>query len=152
MPAVAHAGSGDIARFVLPPGNYGGIPTSSHSLDQLALYSGLTPLRRNVSMADVNHFYLLDDFKPIGTTTSEPVGRKDVRVTYDSYGIRHIKGTTRAGLMFGTGWVTARDRGLLSELRPLPGPGGGGRHSGVSRHRCGQGETLTSGLSRAFRG
>ncbi len=34
-------------------------------------------------------------------------------VTYDSYGIPHIKGKTRAGLMFGSGWVTARDRGLL---------------------------------------
>jgi acyl-homoserine lactone acylase PvdQ len=113
MPAVARAGTGDIARFVLPPGNYGGLPTSSHSLDQLSLYSGLTPLRRNVSMADVNRFYLPDDFKPIGTTTNEPVGRSDVTVTYDSYGIPHIKGTTRAGLMFGTGWVTARDRGLL---------------------------------------
>ena len=113
VPAVAHAGTGDIARFVLPPGNYGGIPTGPHSLDQLSLYSGLTPLRRNVSMADVNRFYLPDDFKPIGTTTNEPVGRKDVTVTYDSYGIPHIKGTTRAGLMFGTGWVTARDRGLL---------------------------------------
>ncbi len=56
--AVAHAGTGDIARFVRPPGNYGGIPTGPHSLDQLSLYSGLTPLRRNVSMVDVNRFYL----------------------------------------------------------------------------------------------
>ena len=39
-PTAAHAASSDIARFVLPPGNYGGIPTSPHSLDQLSLYSG----------------------------------------------------------------------------------------------------------------
>ena len=75
-PAAAQAASSDIARFVLPPGNYGGIPTNSHSLDQLSLYSGLTPLRRNVTMADVNRFYLPDDFKPIGATTNEPVGRR----------------------------------------------------------------------------
>ncbi len=120
VPAVAEGGSGDIARFVLPPGNYGGLPTGPHSLDQLSLYSGLTPLRRNVSMADVNRFFLPDDFKPIGKTMNEPVGRSDVTVTYDSFGIPHIKGTTRAGLMFGTGWVTARDRGLLLSVGRNP--------------------------------
>ncbi len=34
-------------------------------------------------------------------------------VSYDAYGIPHIKGKTRAGMMFGAGWVMARDRGLL---------------------------------------
>jgi hypothetical protein len=111
--AAAHAASSDIARYVLPPGNYGGIPTNAHSLDQLPLYSGLTPLRRNVTMADVFHFYLPEDFKPIGATQVEPVGRSDVTVTYDSYGIPHIVGKTRAGMEFGAGWVMARDRGLL---------------------------------------
>ena len=111
--AAAHAAQGDIARYVLPPGNYGGIPTGPHSLDQLPLYSGLTPLRRNVSMGDVSRFYLPMNFSPIGTTQNEPVGRSDVTVTYDAYGIPHIKGKTRAGMMFGAGWVMARDRGLL---------------------------------------
>ena len=41
------------------------------------------------------------------------MGRNDVTVTYDAYGIPHIKGTTRAGMEFGAGWVMARDRGLL---------------------------------------
>jgi acyl-homoserine lactone acylase PvdQ len=112
-PAAAQAASSDIARYVLPPGNYGGIPTGPHSLDQLALYSGLTPLRRNVSLRDVFNFYLPMDFKPIGATQIEPVGRSDVTVTYDAYGIPHIKGRTRAGMEFGAGWVMARDRGLL---------------------------------------
>jgi hypothetical protein len=67
-------------------------------------------------MADVNRFYLPMNFSPIGSTTIEPVGRSDVTVTYDSYGIPHIKGTTRAGLMFGEGWVMARDRGLLFQF------------------------------------
>ncbi len=113
VPAVAHAAPSDIARYVLPPGNYGGIPTGPHSLDQLPLYSGLTPLRGNVSLRDVFHDYLPMDFRPIGATHVEPVGRTDVTVTYDAYGIPHIKGRTRAGLMFGAGWVMARDRGLL---------------------------------------
>ncbi len=89
------------------------MPTTTHSFDQLPLYSGLTPLRGNVSLRDVFHYYLPMDFRPIGTTRIEPVGRDDVTVTYDAYGIPHIKGTTRAGLMFGAGWVMGRDRGLL---------------------------------------
>src|SRR5436190_24214095 len=51
--AAAQAAPSDVSRYVLPPGNYGGIPTGPHSLDQLPLYSGLTPLRRNVSMGDL---------------------------------------------------------------------------------------------------
>jgi acyl-homoserine lactone acylase PvdQ len=113
VPAAAHAARSDVARYVLPPGNYGGLPTSPHSLDQLPLYSGLTALRRTVSMDDLRHFYLPMNFSPIGTTQNEPVGRSDVTVTYDAYGIPHIRGKTRAGMMFGAGWVMARDRGLL---------------------------------------
>src|SRR5947209_15071029 len=113
VPAAAQAASSDIARYVLPPGNFGGVPTGPHSLDQLPLYSGLTPLRRRVSLRDVFNFYLPMDFKPIGATQIEPVGRNDVTVTYDAYGVPHVKGRTRAGMEFGAGWVMARDRGLL---------------------------------------
>ncbi len=109
----ARAAQSDVSRYVLPPGNYGGLPTGPHSLDQLSLYSGLTPLRRNVSMNDVRRFFLPMNFRPIGATQIQPVGRSDVTVAYDAYGIPHIKGTTRAGMMFGAGWVMARDRGLL---------------------------------------
>src|SRR5436190_6690895 len=103
--AAAQAAPSDVSRYVLPPGNYGGIPTGPHSLDQLPLYSGLTPLRRNVSLEDLRRFYLPMDFSPIGATQNEPVGRSDVTVTYDAYGIPHIIGKTRAGMMFGAGWV-----------------------------------------------
>ncbi len=116
VPSVAQANRSDIARYVLPPGNYGGLPTSPHSFDQLSLYSGLTPLRRNVTMADIRRFYLPMNLKPIGTTTIQPVGRSDVTVTYDAYGIPHINGKTRAGMMFGAGWVMGRDRGLLLQF------------------------------------
>jgi acyl-homoserine lactone acylase PvdQ len=119
-PAAASAAPSDVSRYILPPGNYGGLPKNPHSTDQLSLYSGLTPLRRSVSMADVNRFYLPMNFAPIGATTSEPVGRTDVSVTYDSYGIPHIKGKTRTGLMFGAGWVMARDRGLLFNFGRAP--------------------------------
>ena len=118
VPATASAA--DTSRYVLPPGNYGGIPTTANSRDQLALYTGLTPLRRNVTMADVNRLYLPMDFKPIGATTIEPTPNPDVTITYDSYGIPHIVGKTRSGLMYGAGWVMARDRGLLFDFGRNP--------------------------------
>ena len=40
VPATALAG--DTARYILPPGNYGGLPTTTNSLDQLPLYDALS--------------------------------------------------------------------------------------------------------------
>ena len=67
--------SQDRARYILPPGNYGGLPTTNNSRDQIALYDGLTPLRGNVTDADINRFYLPENFRPIGATHQEPTGR-----------------------------------------------------------------------------
>ena len=49
---VVSARAADIARYILPPGNFGGLPTSVNSLDQLPLYSGLSPLRDNITFFD----------------------------------------------------------------------------------------------------
>ena len=106
----------DTARYILPPGNYGGLPFTQNSRDQLPLYSGLTPLRDNVTDADIERFFLPEDFQPIGATRVEPTGRAGLRIVYDSYGVPHIYGQTRADLAFGAGWVTARDRALLLQL------------------------------------
>ena len=111
-----HDQGGDVARYILPPGNFGGIPFTQNSTDQLPLYSGLTPLRDNVSDADIEHFFLPEDFMPIGQTHEEQTGRPGLQLIYDSFGIPHIYGQTRADLGFGAGWVTARDRGLLIQL------------------------------------
>ncbi len=106
----------DRARYILPPGNYGGLPTTNNSTDQLPLYDGLTPLRGNVTDADIDRYFLPENFKPIGATRDEPTGRSGTTITYDSYGVPHVTGRTRADLAFGAGWVTARDRGLLLQL------------------------------------
>lgn len=106
----------DRARYILPPGNYGGIPTSTNSLDQLPLYDGLTPLRGNVTDADIDSHYLPEDFKPIGATREEVTPRAGTKILYDEYGVPHVYGKTRADLAYGAGWVTARDRGLLLQL------------------------------------
>ena len=106
-------GGRDTARYILPPGNYGGVPTNAHSTDQLALYDGLTPLRDDISQADIDSHYLPEDFTPIGATTEEQTGRPGLRLLYDSYGIAHVYGQTRYDTAFGAGWATARDRLLL---------------------------------------
>jgi acyl-homoserine lactone acylase PvdQ len=112
----ARRGAGDRAYYILPPGNYGGLPTTEQSLDQLPLYDGLTPLRGNVTDADIAQHYLPENFEPVGATHVEPTGRPGTTIVYDSYGVPHITGKTRADLAFGAGWVTARDRGLLIQL------------------------------------
>jgi acyl-homoserine lactone acylase PvdQ len=104
------------SRYILPPGNYGGFPTTANSTDQLPLYDALTPLRGHVTDADIDRDYLPENFAPIGASHEEPTGRPGTRIVYDAYGVPHITGRTRADLAFGAGWVTARDRQLLLEL------------------------------------
>jgi acyl-homoserine lactone acylase PvdQ len=119
VPAAAQA-KGDTARYILPPGNYGGLPFTDESTDQIPLYDGLTPLRRNVTNTDIKRLFLPENFAPVGTTREEATGRPGLRLVYDSYGIPHIYGKTRADVAFGTGWATARDRSLLITLGRYP--------------------------------
>jgi acyl-homoserine lactone acylase PvdQ len=116
LAAPAAATAKDVARYILPPGNFGGLPTTANSLDQLPLYDGLTPLRGNVTNGDIDRYFLPENFKPIGATHEEQTGRKGLRLVYDAYGIPHVYGKTRADVAFGAGWTTARDRGLLIQL------------------------------------
>jgi acyl-homoserine lactone acylase PvdQ len=106
----------DVVRYILPPGNYGGLPFTDESRDQLALYDGLTPLRGNVTDADIENHYLPENFEPIGQTTEIETGRPGLRLLYDEYGVAHVYGDTREDVAFGAGWVTARDRQLLLQL------------------------------------
>jgi acyl-homoserine lactone acylase PvdQ len=106
----------DRAYYILPPGNYGGLPKTDESTDQLALYDGLTPLRDDVTDADIDELFLPEDFEPIGETVEEPTGRDGLTILYDEFGVPHITGETRDDVAFGAGWVTARDRALLLDF------------------------------------
>jgi acyl-homoserine lactone acylase PvdQ len=106
----------DRAYYILPPGNYGGLPTTQNSLDQLPLYDALTPLRGDVTDEDIEQLFLPEDFQPVGETFEEPTGRPGTTIIYDEFGIAHITGETREDMAFGSGWVTVRDRGLLISL------------------------------------
>jgi len=114
--ATAPAGAADVARYILPPGNYGGVPFTENSRDQLPLYTALTPLRDDVTMGDIERYFLPEDFQPIPPAREEVTGRPGLRLIYDSFGIPHVYGETRADLAFGAGWATARDRALLLQV------------------------------------
>ncbi len=107
-----------LALNILPPGE------ASNGVDltsQLPLYDGLTPLRGNVTTADVKRLYKpetlgLGGAKP--TRVERP--KSGVTIDRDSFDVPHIYGTTRANTEFGAGWATAEDRGI--DLQLLRGP------------------------------
>ena len=62
----AAAGAQDFAYNILPPGQFGGLPgtPANHGTDQIPLYDALTPLRGNVTAADIAKDYKPEDFAP----------------------------------------------------------------------------------------
>ena len=122
--AVADRG-GDVARYILPPGNYGGLPTTVNSRDQLPLYTGLTPFRGHVTANDINRLFIPENFAPVGASHEEQTGRAGLRLIYDSYGIPHVYGKTHADVAFGAGWTTRAGSRPPHPDRTRSGPGCG---------------------------
>ena len=109
---------------VLPPGQDGNIVPGPHSVDQIPLYDGLTPLFDNVTAADLPKYYKPNIFglggqQPESVTT--PPQRPGLRIERDKFGVPHVFANSRADVMFGAGYVASQDRRLLMEL--LRGPG-----------------------------
>jgi acyl-homoserine lactone acylase PvdQ len=113
-------------RNVLPPGENGldnGTQLAEfqlngklppHAADQLPLYANLL-----YASPTLTHEQIPDYFKDATfgvkegdlASTEVPLGRTDVTIQRDSsYGVPHIYGTTRAGVMFGAGYAAAADR------------------------------------------
>ena len=107
----------DVARYILPPGNYGGLPPTDNSTDQLPLYDGLTPLRGNVTDADIDELFLPEDFPPIGRTARG--GDRPARPASSST-TRTASPTSTArpatDVAFGAGWVTPATAACCCEL------------------------------------
>src|SRR5262249_48205316 len=113
---VASAPGQDFSYNILPPGQYGNLPTTVHSTDQLPLYDSLTPLRGNVSVDAIERLYKPEDFEPNGPTTVVETGRPGLTILRDAFGVPFIYGTTRDDVWFGVGFATAQDRALLLRL------------------------------------
>lgn len=102
---------------ILAPGEWGGLPLNDQSTDQLKMYDALTPLRGNVTQADLEANFISERFGAQGPgQTVEPTPQAGLTVTRDRYGVAHIYGKTRSATMFGVGWVAYEDRGLLMDL------------------------------------
>jgi acyl-homoserine lactone acylase PvdQ len=104
-----------VARNIIPSGEWGGLPILPQYTSQAQMYNALTPLFDHVTNAD-----LLSDFKSeqfgLGTDgpgTIEPVPFAGVTIVRDKFNVPHVTATTHAGGVWASGWIAAEDRGLL---------------------------------------
>ncbi len=116
----APGAAADRAYDILPPGQFGGVPFTAHSTDQIPLYDGLTPLRRSVTAADIVRFYKPETLQPAGPTTVEPTGRAGLKLVRDSFGVPYVTGRTRDDVWWGAGFVSGEDRALLLSAGRAP--------------------------------
>ncbi len=115
---------GNQYRNVLPPGQTGQVNALElgaflangsrppHSDDQLSLYTGILEATPGLDKRDIDRFYKDASFGvPSGEVARTYSPRGDVVIQRDRrYGVPHITGETRAGAMFGAGYITAEDR------------------------------------------
>jgi acyl-homoserine lactone acylase PvdQ len=101
---------------ILAPGDFGGLPPNENSFDQGILYNELTPLQGNVTSEDLEKFFLSEKFGVSGPVASEEHPEAGLVIKRDKNYIPHVTGQTRDEVMFGSGWIAAKDRGLLLAL------------------------------------
>ena len=85
-----------------------------HWMDQLPLYSDLVYADPGLTGRQIPYYFKDATFgvkKGDLGSTEQPLTRTDVTIYRDaSFGIPHIYGSTRAGVMFGAGYAAAADR------------------------------------------
>src|SRR5947209_5949245 len=129
---VAQYGLNDAGGFynVLPPGEAGTDTAAQlvlnqangqrppHWDDQQSLYTNLAYASPWLSDAQVPNFFKDATFGVrAGDVASTESPRSDVTIVRDkTYGIPHVYGTTRAGVMFGAGYAGAEDRLFLMDI------------------------------------
>ncbi|MCW3065607.1 MAG: Penicillin amidase, partial [Solirubrobacterales bacterium] len=119
-------GTNDVRGFrdVLPPGTSGfdnavelaaflatGV-RPAHNTDQRDMYGNLVYAAPNLQAQDISTYYKDSTFGVRPTDIERTYSpRSDVTIVRDdSFGVPHVYGTTRGGLMFGIGYATAEDR------------------------------------------
>jgi acyl-homoserine lactone acylase PvdQ len=103
-----------VALSILPPGENGGLTFTENTTDQAKLYDALTPLRGDVTNADLHRYFKPEILGGGGAARVENLGR--VRILRDSFDVPHVIGKTQADVLYGAGYATAEDRGLLLNL------------------------------------
>ncbi len=101
---------------ILAPGQAGSEFPNKYSTDQGKLYDKLTRVAP-VSQTKLEEDYVSEKFGVVGPVLkTELTPEPGLEIVRDSHDIPHIYGTTRAAVMYGSGWVAAKDRGLLLAL------------------------------------
>jgi acyl-homoserine lactone acylase PvdQ len=112
--ANGHASGPDLAAFLTA----GARPR--HSDDQLAMYRDLIHAAPVLSPSSLPRYFKDASFgvRPADVERLyTPGGRDDVTVVRDrGFGVAHVYGSTRAGAMFGLGYVAAEDRLFLMDV------------------------------------
>ena len=105
------------AWSILPPGENGSLAFDRNTTDQAKLYDALTPLLGGVTARDIRRYFKPS---PLGIAPTEAQKRERPRpgltIVRDRFGVAHVTGKTQADVAYGSGWVTAADRGLLLQL------------------------------------
>jgi acyl-homoserine lactone acylase PvdQ len=106
-----------VALNVLPPGEAGDISLGRHATDQAKLYDALTPLQGRIKPRALRRYFKSESFGLVGAKPARVERpRSGVRILRDKWDVPHVYGRTRADVMFGDGWATLEDRGLLLAL------------------------------------
>jgi acyl-homoserine lactone acylase PvdQ len=129
---VAPYGTNDAGGFrnVLPAGENGLVNSSElaenqakgttppHFADQLPLYAGLLTASPTLTHEQIGSYFKDATFGvPSGEVESTVSPRSDVTIVRDKgYGVPHVYGSTRAGVMFGAGYAAAQDRLFLMDV------------------------------------
>lgn len=107
------------AYQILPPGDEGSITQGPYSRDQKVLYEKLTPKGGKVTQKLLEKDFLSEKFgvhtKTTLRTETTPRGA-NVKIVRDANDIPHVTGLTRGDVMYGSGWIAGKDRGLLLRL------------------------------------
>jgi len=106
------------AYQILPPGAEGGENPGKYGTSQVKLYEKLTPKAGNVTPELIEKDFLPEKFgvDAGGGTLRVEKPEAGLEIVRDKEDIPHIYGATREDAMYGSGWVAAKDRGLLLEL------------------------------------
>jgi Penicillin amidase len=122
--AAAPAGAAELEDFsgqawqILPPGNEGSVEEGKQAFDQAKLYEKLTPHKGKLNQELIEKLFLPEKFgdNTGGGVKSTEHPEPGLEIVYDNHYIPHLYGDTRGEAMFGSGWLAAKDRGLLLAL------------------------------------
>ena len=92
--------------------------TASTPPTRSRLYEKLTPKKGHITQETIEKDYLVEKFgvNTGGGILREETPRAGLKIVRDKHDIPHVYGTTRGDVMFGSGWIAAKDRSLLLSL------------------------------------